>query len=159
MPHLTTPPSQNTAFGIVLSRRSTCGQDGRKKQTLYLSFFIALPSVLHLHMSGIQKTRPQRPGDYRLAKMPLPDSSKMRSVVASKNAPILDNVANWSEPSSPNFSVILSAATPETLTLFSPSLYVNISAFQFNSLPNTDQWRTKLSASCSVLLDHCCRRP
>ena len=32
--------------------------------------------------------------DYRLAKIPLPDSSKMRSVVASKNAPMPDSAAN-----------------------------------------------------------------
>ena len=56
---------------------------------------------------------------YTLANIPLPDSSKMRSVVASKNAPMPDSVANWSEPSSPNFSE--TEAMPLTVTLLSPS--------------------------------------
>ena len=59
---------------------------------------------------------------YRLASIPLPDSSNIFSEVKAANAPIPDSVANCAELSSPNLSVILSAATPETLTLFSPSV-------------------------------------
>ena len=59
---------------------------------------------------------------HKLASMPLPDSSKMRSVVASRNAPAAVSSANRSEPSAPNLSVTCSAVTPETLTLFSPSV-------------------------------------
>ena len=54
---------------------------------------------------------------HKLARMPFPDSSKMRSEVALKNAPMLLSKANSSDPSSPNLSVTFSAATPEILTL------------------------------------------
>ena len=61
-------------------------------------------------------------GFYRLANMPALDSSKMRCEVNASNAPAPVREANCSESSSPNLSVILSAVTPETLTLFSPSV-------------------------------------
>ena len=80
-----------------------------------LSFEVVFSACRFCKNGVWRKTSP-----YKLTSIPFPASSKMRSDVASMNAPIPDNAANWSEPSSPNLSVILSA-TPFTVTLFASS--------------------------------------
>ena len=60
--------------------------------------------------------------DYSMAIIPLPFSSKIRSEIASRNAPAELSETNRAEPSLPNLSVMFSAATPEPLTIFSPSV-------------------------------------
>lgn len=110
------------------------GHNGRKTQTSSVDLFVILQhqknkthNVIFINpifpdAISLENTSVTSATAYRLASIPLPDSSNIFSEVKAANAPIPDSVANCAELSSPNLSVILSAATPETFTLFAPSV-------------------------------------